>query len=315
MYLVVCLTIFSRNKQKFCWNYLSTCCSCCCCCCWRVLVSPIQSQTPPCSIKFLRFILFPWIFQQKRFWVFFLDGERIFPFGDFQSFWSKNYDATAAARWAIECFLWAFFPCYEYSPIASVVDSVFRSLAGGGRLIVAAIDSDADNSGGVCVASSRDFSGSDALWFGYVLHRLHDDALGYWTGYVFLCRGCCFEPLHDRTLDFLLRYGSVCAQKGHSRYCGSFGWFSHESWFLFDAILLLLNESFWCLIHQFRILRSKFLFNWSVESVQSKLPTRFKFYFSVITLFLALITLFLMINHDYSLYWRTNRFGKEESVF
>ncbi|KAG6597673.1 hypothetical protein SDJN03_10853, partial [Cucurbita argyrosperma subsp. sororia] len=112
----------------------------------------------------------------------------------------------AAAEFPIECFLRAFFSCHEYSPIASVVNPVFRSLTGG---------ADADDPGRVCVASSRDVSGSDALWIGYVLHRLHDDALGYWIGYVFLCRRRCFEPLHDRTFDLILRYGSACAQKGH----------------------------------------------------------------------------------------------------
>lgn len=56
------------------------------------------------------------------------------------------------------------------------------------------------------------------MWVGYVLHRVHVDALGPWVGDVFLCGWDCVELVDDRTGDSLShRRVAALAEEGGSR--------------------------------------------------------------------------------------------------
>ncbi|KHN34830.1 hypothetical protein glysoja_036823 [Glycine soja] len=66
----------------------------------------------------------------------------------------------------------------------------------------------ADYSGGVRVATARDFGGADAVWIGDFLHRVHADAVGSRIGYGVLRRWRRFLSLRSRAFYSLLRYAT-----------------------------------------------------------------------------------------------------------
>ncbi|KAK4760494.1 hypothetical protein SAY87_005387 [Trapa incisa] len=62
------------------------------------------------------------------------------------------------------------------------------------------------HSGWICLALARSFDGDDALWFDYLLHRVHADALGDWTRYrAVLGRNIIFPDCSPPIPSWLLR--------------------------------------------------------------------------------------------------------------
>lgn len=131
-------------------------------------------------------------------WVYFSTG-----FGGFILL--ENYDEKTTRSSTISGLLRALRFNPQHSPISSQADSLLRSLSGAVCFPAPAVHP-ADLAGWVCVAAAGDIFGSDVLWIGYVFYWVHVDALGSWTGDVFLCGWDCFECVDDWTSDSLSEF-------------------------------------------------------------------------------------------------------------
>ena len=127
----------------------------------------------------------------------------------------KKSDDEKTARSALRRSLRAIGSGSQHPAISSDADSVLRSASG---VVVEAVSGGAaaDLAGGIRVAATRDFSGSDALRIGDFLHRIHSDAVGSRTGYGVLRRRDRLEPLDAGTIDSLLRHSASEPAKGDS---------------------------------------------------------------------------------------------------